>query len=508
MVGWNGRVHATMASFLLCRQQVSLGGRAKHLMASWTLEAMSESTNGPREPREPNSFPRASAEGGYSSRSEDARHDWAQESYWSRSDDSWSSSGHSPTTQPWESSEQPTATDLDPGNKNADSPQPPSQSSGKGFRGGTIVLAVLLAAAVGGVSGGLVDRSLTKNDTPAVGTSSAAPSTVTKVIQGSSSAPDWTATASAVSNSVVSITVTTSNGGGEGSGVVVDSNGNIVTNNHVVSDATSGGQLTVSIGNKTYDAKVVGTDPSTDLAVIRVTNPPESMKPIRFANSSKLTVGAPVMAVGNPLGLSGSVTTGIISALNRPVTTMNRDDSDDLLGSQDSSSGVVVTNAIQTSAAINPGNSGGALVNADGELVGINSSIASLPSAGRSQSGNIGIGFAIPSNLAKSVADQIIQTGKVTHAFLGISVRDAAAAKAGVKVQGAGVATVTPGSAAAKAGLRRGDVITRIDDTDIASGESLVGLIRSFKAGQKAKISYLRGAQEATVDVTMGTAKS
>ena len=113
MVGWNGRARATMASFLLCRQQVSLGGRAKHLMASWTLEAMSESTNGPREPREPNSFPRASAEGGYSSRSEDARHDWAQESYWSRSDDSWSSSGHSPTTQPWESSEQPTATDLD-----------------------------------------------------------------------------------------------------------------------------------------------------------------------------------------------------------------------------------------------------------------------------------------------------------------------------------------------------------------------------------------------------------
>ena len=297
-------------------------------------------------------------------------------------------------------------------------------------------------------------------------------------------------------------------GAARGPVVVVDSNGDIVTNNHVVSDAASGGQLTVSMGNKTYDAKVVGSDPSTDLAVIRVTNPPESMKPMRFANSSKLTVGAPVMAVGNPLGLSGSVTTGIISALNRPVTTMSRDDSDDVLGSYDSSSGVVVTNAIQTSAAINPGNSGGALVNANGELVGINSSIASLPSADRSQSGNIGIGFAIPSNLAKSVADQIIRTGKVTHAFLGISVRDAAAVKAGVKVRGAGIATVIPSSAAGKAGLRRGDVITRIDDTDIASGESLVGLIRSFKAGQKAKISYIRGSQEGTVDVTMGTAKA
>ncbi|EFT14943.1 trypsin [Cutibacterium modestum HL037PA3] len=307
---------------------------------------------------------------------------------------------------------------------------------------------------------------------------------------------------------MVSITVTTGDGGDEGSGVVVDSNGNIVTNNHVVSDATSGGRLTVSMGNKTYDAKVVGTDPSTDLAVIRVTNPPESMKPIEFADSSKLAVGAPVMAVGNPLGLSGSVTTGIISALNRPVTTMNRDDSDGLLGSYDSSSGVVVTNAIQTSAAINPGNSGGALVNANGELVGINSSIASLPSAGRSQSGNIGIGFAIPSNLAKSIADQIIQTGKATHAFLGISVRDAATGKAGVNIQGAGIAAVTPSSAADRAGLRRGDVITKIDDTEVPSGESLVGLIRSFKAGQKATISYIRGSQEATVDVTMGTAKS
>ncbi|MSS44634.1 PDZ domain-containing protein [Cutibacterium sp. WCA-380-WT-3A] len=337
---------------------------------------------------------------------------------------------------------------------------------------------------------------------------SATPNTVTKVVQGSSSAPDWTATASAISNSVVSITVTTSNGGGEGSGVVIDSNGNIVTNNHVVSGATSGGQLTVSVGNKTYDAKVVGTDPSTDLAVIRVTNPPTSMKPIRFADSSKLTVGAPVMAVGNPLGLSGSVTTGIVSALNRPVTTTNGDDSGDLLGSRDSSSGVVVTNAIQTSAAINPGNSGGALVNANGELVGINSSIASLPSSDRSQSGNIGIGFAIPANLAKSIADQIVKTGKATHAFLGISVRDADAVESNVKIRGAGVASVTPNSAADKAGLRQGDVITKIDDTEIPSGESLVGLVRSLKAGQTAKISYIRGSKEATVDVTMGTAKS
>ncbi|WCC81212.1 trypsin-like peptidase domain-containing protein [Cutibacterium equinum] len=349
---------------------------------------------------------------------------------------------------------------------------------------------------------------MTKNDAPAATSSSASPNTVTKVVQGSPSAPDWTATASAVSDSVVAITVRMGTGGGQGSGVVVDTNGNIVTNDHVVADAVSGGQLTVSTGNRTYEATVVGTDPSTDLAVIRVKNPPTSMKPINFADSSTLTVGSPVMAVGNPLGLSGSVTTGIISALNRPVTTSNRHSPRDLQGSRDSSSGVVVTNAIQTSAAINPGNSGGALINANGELIGINSSIASLSSSRSESSGNIGIGFAIPSNLAKSISDQIIDTGKATHAFLGISVRDAAASKDGVQVLGAGIATVSPRSPADEGGLQRGDVITKIDDTDIASGESLVGLVRSFKPGQKVKISYIRGSQEATADVTLGTARS
>ncbi|MDU5340162.1 MAG: trypsin-like peptidase domain-containing protein [Cutibacterium avidum] len=468
---------------------------------------MSESTNGPREPREPNPFQRGGGEGGYPSHPDDNRQSWAQDAYWSRSNDSWATQGNPSTTQPplWEASEQPAPS---AGDKNPDPAEGSSRSARKGFRGGTVVLVAVLAAAVGGVSGGLVDRSLTRNDAPAVTSSPATPNSVTKVVQGSSSAPDWTATASAVSNSVVAITVRTGNGGDEGSGVVVDTNGNIVTNNHVVADAVSGGQLTVSMGNKTYEAKVVGTDPSTDLAVIRVTNPPKSMKPIGVADSSKLTVGSPVMAVGNPLGLSGSVTTGIISALNRPVTTMNRSNSRDLLGSRDSSSGVVVTNAIQTSAAINPGNSGGALVNANGELIGINSSIASLSPSHSEQSGNIGIGFAIPSNLAKSIADQIIDTGKATHAFLGISVRDVAGSKDGVQVLGAGIATVSPNSAADKGGLQRGDVITKIDDTDIVSGESLVGLVRSFKPGQKVKISYIRGSQQATADVTLGTAKS
>ncbi|MDO4412525.1 S1C family serine protease [Cutibacterium sp.] len=466
---------------------------------------MSESTNSPREPRDPNFVSNSS--GGYPSPSDNGRQDWAQESYWSHSDDSWSGSGDSRTIEPpsWEAPGQPNPSR---GDKIPDSPQDPSQAGRKGVRAGTVVLIAVLAAAVGGVSGSLADRALVKNDTPAVTSNSASPNSVTKVVQGESSAPDWTVTASAVSDSVVAITVSTGNGGGEGSGVVVDANGNIVTNNHVVADAVNGGQLTVSMGNKTYEAKVVGTDPSTDLAVIRVANPPKSLKPISFADSNKLTVGSPVMAVGNPLGLSGSVTTGIISALNRPVATTNRSNSQDLLGARDSSSGVVVTNAIQTSAAINPGNSGGALVNANGELIGINSSIASLSSGESEQSGNIGIGFAIPSNLAKSIADQIIDTGKATHAFLGISVRDVTTSKDGAQVLGAGIATVSQNSAADKGGLQRGDVVTKIDDTDIVSGESLVGLVRSFKPGQKVKISYIRGSKEAIADVTLGTAKS
>src|SRR6478735_12565820 len=233
--------------------------------------------------------------------------------------------------------------------------------------------------------------------------------------QSTASAPDWAAVSAAVSPSVVSIDVTTQQGSGAGSGVVFDKSGHILTNNHVVGDATGNGAITVTLNDgRTYAATIVGTDPSTDLAVIKLTNGPSDLTPITLGDSEALKVGDPAMAVGNPLGLSGTVTTGIISALNRPVSTGTASESP--LGQQQTSGDEVVTNAIQTSAAINPGNSGGALVNAKGELIGINSSIASLgQSSSGSQSGNIGIGFAIPVKEAKSIADQLIKSGKAEH---------------------------------------------------------------------------------------------
>ncbi|AMS07157.1 trypsin [Acidipropionibacterium acidipropionici] len=331
--------------------------------------------------------------------------------------------------------------------------------------------------------------------------SSSPSSTVTKVVQGNSSAPDWTATASAVSDSVVSISIRSSNGTAAGSGVVLDSKGNIVTNNHVVASA-SGSDIQVALGDRTYTAAVVGTDPSSDLAVIRLSSPPKSLKPISFGNSDKLSVGAPVMAIGNPLGLSGSVTTGIISALNRPVSTSSSD--------QQSSSGddVVVTNAIQTSAPINPGNSGGALINAGGQLIGINSSIASLSSgSSSSQSGSIGIGFAIPANLVKNITDQLISTGKAKHAFLGLTTQDATATVDGVQVNGAGVRSVESGAPADKAGVREGDVVIKVNSTTVTSGEGLVGLVRSRKVGEKVTLTLVRDGAEQKVSATLAAAQ-
>jgi putative serine protease PepD len=303
---------------------------------------------------------------------------------------------------------------------------------------------------------------------------------------------------------VVSITVQSGQGGGAGSGVVLNANGDIVTNNHVVAAEGSGGSITVGIGDKTYPAAVVGTDPSTDLAVIRLKQVPKNLQPIDFGNSDTLNVGAPVMAIGNPLGLSGSVTTGIISALNRPVTTSASEQGQ---ASGSDSSGVVVTSAIQTSAPINPGNSGGALVNASGQLIGINSSIASLSSGSSgSQSGSIGIGFAIPANQVRNITDQLIATGKARHAFLGITTDDGTATVDGATTSGAAVRSVQPGSPAAKAGIQPGDVVVEMNSTNVTSGESLVGLVRARKVGEQVTLTIVRNGSQQKVSVTLAAA--
>ena len=362
------------------------------------------------------------------------------------------------------------------------------------------VAVALLSAGVGGGSAIAANHYLNSSSS---GFSTA---TTTQVAQPSENSPDWTATAAAIKDAVVAIRVEGSNKQGQGSGVIIDAKGHIVTNNHVVSGAGQGAKLSVTIGDKTYSAKVVGTDPSTDLAVLKLENPPSNLTVASWGDSSKLKVGQPVMAVGNPLGLSDTVTTGIVSALNRPVTTqaVNDNSVDDTNFNSQRDSDVVVTSAIQTNAAINPGNSGGALVDSSGALVGITSSIASLASNGSSsgQSGNIGIGFAIPSAQVKSVVEQLIANGTVKHPQLGIR---ASNGTSGTQL-GAKVEDVTQGSAAAQAGLQKGDLITAIDGTPVVGSESLVAQVRSYEVGKEVTLKVLRGSETLELKVTLGTA--
>lgn len=321
-------------------------------------------------------------------------------------------------------------------------------------------------------------------------------SAVAPVVQADPSNPDWSAVAKAVSPSVVAITVRSAGGTGQGSGVVIDDSGHVLTNNHVVGGAR---QLTVTTADgRTYDATVAGTDPATDLAVVTITNPPRDLPKIAVGDSTKLAVGDPVMAVGNPLGLAGTVTTGIVSALNRPVSTQAEGSPGPFGGSR---SEPVVTNAIQTSAAINPGNSGGALVNGSGELVGINSSIATLGGVG--QSGNIGIGFAIPANEAMTIAHQLIADGRATHAYLGITPTDGTARDGSAERAGAEVATVQPGSPADAAGLRVGDTIVAINGIPVESALSLVGHIRASTVGESVTLTVLRDGTSTTLTATL-----
>jgi putative serine protease PepD len=334
-------------------------------------------------------------------------------------------------------------------------------------------------------------------------------------VQADASSPNWTATAAAVAPSVVSITVKSGQGSAQGSGVIIDAKGHVLTNTHVVSGAGTGTAITVTLNDgRTYKATVAGTDPSTDLAVITLSGAPSDLKAIAIGNSDSLKVGDPVMAIGNPLGLAGTVTTGIVSALNRPVTTAAEDNSQpqDPFGqllpgqgqpSTGSDSSEVVTNAIQTSAAINPGNSGGALVNASGQLVGINSAIASLGSSSSGQSGSIGIGFAIPANEAKSIAAQLIASGKAEHAFLGVSLGDGTASDGTSQRAGAEITQISANTPAADAGLQKGDVVVAVDGERVDSALSLVANIRERSVGDKVTLSVLRDGKKIDLTATL-----
>src|SRR5664280_1416704 len=316
--------------------------------------------------------------------------------------------------------------------------------------------------------------------------------------------------------SVVSVLSSSSSSAGEGSGVILSADGMILTNNHVISGATT---LQVQFNDgTTAEATVVGADPTDDLAVIKATGV-SGLTPATLGSSGDLQIGQPVIAVGSPLGLSATVTSGIVSALNRPVRTSSAEDQQQqqqqqqLPGqsqqqSQASTSQDTVMNAIQTDAAINPGNSGGPLVDMSGNVIGINSAIASLSESSSGEGGSIGVGFAIPIDQAKRIAQEIIDTGKATHAVLGASVGDATQGDNSLLTVGAKVADVTAGSGAASAGLQSGDVITKLGSQNVDSADALIAAVRSAAPNSKVDVTYTRGTESNTVTLTLGSASA
>jgi putative serine protease PepD len=342
------------------------------------------------------------------------------------------------------------------------------------------------ALVVGGVVGGVIGAATASSSPSATPSSSATPGSTTV------SACAVTPVADQVVPSVVTIAASGGAGTGTGSGEVIRSDGYILTNNHVISVAANGGSVDVLFSDgQTAHTTITGRDQQTDLAVLKV-QPPHQLKVISLGSSSSVKVGEPVVAIGAPLGLSGTVTSGIISALDRTVRVPGENDVSALLVS-----------ALQTDAAINPGNSGGALVNCEGQLVGVPTAGATVPNSG---GGSIGLGFAIPVDLAKSIADEIIATGRVTHAYFGLAtvpIPPAAAAEAGLP-EGLYVQAVTAGGPAAQAGLRPGDVITSIDGEPATSNVQLQELTLTKKPGDTVSIGYTRAGQSATATVTLG----
>lgn len=293
--------------------------------------------------------------------------------------------------------------------------------------------------------------------------------------------------------SVVSIEAQSGRGGSTGSGFIIDSSGYILTNNHVIASAAlSGGDIQVRLNDgSSYGAKVIGRDSSYDLAVIKIIAP--NLKALQFGDSDKVAVGDSVIAIGSPLGLSGTVTLGIISAKDRAVTA----------GEDNAESSYI--NALQTDAAINPGNSGGPLVNSTGAVIGVNSAIASLGTSFSGQSGSIGLGFAIPINQARKTADQLIKNGSATYPVMGISVDMNYSGDGAMIAKTAGA--VVAGGAAAKAGLKSGDVITEIDGRAITSPEELIVAIRSHSVGEEIAVTFRRGDNSSTVKLTLLASK-
>jgi putative serine protease PepD len=363
--------------------------------------------------------------------------------------------------------------------------------------------AVVAAVVAAGTTAGVLATDDTTPPPPTTTSSAGSASAQGPVVQSAGQPVNWSSVAKAVEPSVVAISVSSQFGGAEGSGVILDTTGHVLTNNHVAAGG-QGGQLSVTLNDgRTYDASIVGTDPSTDLAVLQMKGA-DNLTPATLGDSDAVGVGEPVMAVGNPLGLAGTVTTGIISALDRPVTTSTQDGN----GPAASGGGPVVTNAIQTDAAVNPGNSGGALVDSSGKVIGVPSSIASLGSNFGGQSGSIGLGFSIPINEAKSIADQLIAHGKAEHPLLGVTLKDGSVKDGNATRSAAIIAEVSNGTPAATAGLRSDDAIIKVDDELVNGSESLVAQIRERNVGSRVSLTIMRDGKEQTVQVTLASRSS
>ncbi|WP_424448171.1 S1C family serine protease [Microbacterium arborescens] len=390
--------------------------------------------------------------------------------------------------------------------------------------GGGKIAAILVAAAlVGGAAGVGGAAAVGSSFVAAPASQSAGPSSIT--VNNPDSVNATTAIATKVLPSVVTISASSGTSGGTGSGVVLSDDGYVLTNTHVVTldGATGDPELSVTTSDgRVYAATIVGTDPTYDLAVIKLTDA-SGLTPIEFADSSKLNVGDQTVAVGAPLGLSNTVTTGIVSALNRSIQIASSAAPDSEGDTEQESPGgrtpfefdfgqgeqtptqptsSIAISVIQTDAAINPGNSGGALVDGKGRLIGINVAIASAGGTS-TEAGSIGVGFAIPSTVAERVANEIIDDGSATHGLLGATVGDAAAAPGATRA-GALINEVSAGGAAAEAGLRGGDIVTEFNGVAITDQVDLTAQVRALAAGSEAELTYIRDDREQTATVTLG----
>ena len=390
-------------------------------------------------------------------------------------------------------------------------------------RGGRGVLAATLAVGLlaGGALGGVVGGSVASGD----GTATVAGQSRDLTVNDYADATAITAVAAKATQSVVTINVTSGSSGGTGSGVILTDDGYIVTNTHVVTldGASASGTISVTLSDgRILPAEVVGLDPTVDLAVLKIDA--TDLEPMSFADSSKLNVGDTAVAIGAPLGLSNTVTDGIVSTLNRSITVQSsaapsdgsdQGDQNDNNGqgpfsfnngdgsTQNQASSVISLPVIQTDASINPGNSGGALLDAQGELIGLNVAIASSGSS----SGSIGVGFSIPSNLVDRVSKEIIAGGSASHGLLGASVDDAANVSGATQV-GAVIVEISSGGAAQAAGLRQGDVVTEFNGVPVTSRTDLTAQVRFLAGGSDADLTYVRDGATATTSVTLGTLTS